>query len=205
MTVQLHERKKARAMRDLITASVDDIPDYKVKTPLQRAIQLLKRHRDCMFAGDGEHKPISIIITTLAAHAYNEESTISEALQSILRDMANYIEYQGNEVYIANPVNPAENFADKWAEQPKKRENFERWLTQARRDFALYLRVNRFNEVPQQLKEHLGYRLVEKTLETAKPATATTLERTGDEGGRAAAAIEEIRRTGVQSRPWAKL
>lgn len=205
MTVQLNERKKARAVRELITASVDDIPDYKVKTPLQRAIQLLKRHRDCMFAGDGEHKPISIIITTLAAHAYNEESTISEALQSILRDMANYIEYQGNEVCIANPVNPAENFADKWAEEPKKRENFERWLEQARRDFALYLRVNRFNEVPQQLKEHLGYRLVEKTLETAKPATATTVERTGNEGGRAAAAIEEIRRTGAQSRPWAKL
>lgn len=205
MTVQLNERKKARATRELITASVDDIPDYKVKTPLQRAIQLLKRHRDWMFANEGEHKPISIIITTLAAHAYNEESTISDALQSILRDMANYIEYQGNEVGIANPVNPAENFADKWAEEPKKRENFERWLDQARRDFALYLRVNRFDEVPQQLKEHLGHRLVEKTLEAAKPATAATVEHTGNEDRRAAAAIAEIRQTGAQSRPWANL
>jgi len=84
MRVQLIERKKAFAKAHSITASVDDIPDHKVKTPLQRAIQLLKRHRDCMFADDGEHKPISIIITTLAAHAYNEESTISEALFSIL-------------------------------------------------------------------------------------------------------------------------
>jgi hypothetical protein len=62
MRVQLTERKKALAECERITAIVDYIPDYKVKTPLQRAIQLLKRHRDCMFADDSEHKPISIII-----------------------------------------------------------------------------------------------------------------------------------------------
>jgi hypothetical protein len=36
-----------------------------VKTPLQQAVQILKRHRDMMFADDPEHKPISVIITTL--------------------------------------------------------------------------------------------------------------------------------------------
>lgn len=90
--VRLTEAKRALAQRERITASVDDIPDYKVKTPLQRSIQLLKRHRDCMFANDAEHKPISIIIMTLSAHAYNEEPTISAALQSILTSMDRYIE-----------------------------------------------------------------------------------------------------------------
>ncbi|HMM46131.1 MAG TPA: nucleotidyltransferase [Candidatus Macondimonas sp.] len=212
MTVQLTERKMAFAKRERIKASVDEIPDYKVKTPLQRAIQLLKRHRDCMFADDGEHKPISIIITTLAAHAYNEEATISETLQSILTGMAAFIEYRGGEAWVANPVNPAENFADKWAEAPVKRESFQRWLEQARRDFALYLRVSRFDAMPDELKEHLGADLVERTLAAvippavAGPAGPAIVKgaATDDSDGRVAAAISDIQRRGSQSKPWAK-
>ena len=48
-------------------AKIEEIPDYKIKTPLQRIIQLLKRHAEVMFADDMEYKPSSIIITTLAA------------------------------------------------------------------------------------------------------------------------------------------
>ena len=90
-----------------------------------------------MFAEDVEHKPISIIITTLAAHAYNEEPTISAALRSILAGMEEHIECRGDEAWVPNPVNPAENFADKWDEEPKKQESFYIWLEQARGDFAL--------------------------------------------------------------------
>jgi hypothetical protein len=32
-----------------IEAQVEDVPDWQVKTPLQRAVQLLKRHRDVYF------------------------------------------------------------------------------------------------------------------------------------------------------------
>lgn len=211
MRVQLNERKKEFATRHKITASVDDIPDYRVKTPLQRAIQLLKRHRDCMFADDGEHKPISIIITTLSAHAYNEEPTISKALQSILPGMDRYIEDRGGVAWIANPVNPAENFADKWAEEPKKRENFYHWVEQARHDFALYLRTSPFNKMPSLLRKHLGADLVDRTLEAVLPAAAAGLAApafarsavVGDTR-RAEAAIAQIHRAGPQTKPWAK-
>ena len=211
MRVMLNERKREFAKREKIAASVDDIPDYRVKTPLQRAIQLLKRHRDCMFADDGEHKPISIIITTLSAHAYNEEPTISQALQSILTGMGNYIQDRVGVARVANPVNPAENFADKWAEEPKKRENFYRWLEQAQSDFAMYLRASPFGEVPESLREHLGADLVDRTLEAVLPAAAAGLAapavaRAADAGDthRAEAAIEHINRAGPQSKPWAK-
>jgi hypothetical protein len=212
MTVQLMERKKAFAKREKITASVEEIPDYKVKTPLQRAIQLLKRHRDCMFADDGDHKPISIIITTLAAHAYNEEPSISAALQSILTGMDQFIEYRGEEAWVVNPVNPAENFADKWAEEPHKRENFYNWLEQARHDFALYLRASPFDAVPDILREGLGADLVDRTLKAVIPAAASGLAApaiaTGasndDDVQRAETAINELRRTGTQSKPWAR-
>ncbi len=212
MRVRLTEAKRAYAQRERITASVDEIPDYKVKTPLQRAIQLLKRHRDCMFADDCEHKPISIIISTLAAHAYNEEPTISAALQSILSGMDRYVEDRGGVAWVANPVNPAENFADKWAEVPKKRENFYRWLDQARQDFALYLRASTFDKIPEQLREHLGDLLVDRTLAAVLPVAAAGLMAPAIVKGapsvgemeRAERAVEQINRAGAQSKPWAK-
>ena len=38
-------------------AAVEDVPTYELKTPLQRAIQLLKRHRDVMFADNPDVAP----------------------------------------------------------------------------------------------------------------------------------------------------
>ena len=61
-------RKAAIALAE--SRSVDDVPTYRAQTPLQKSVQVLKFHRDKMFADDGPDKPISIIITTLAAHAY---------------------------------------------------------------------------------------------------------------------------------------
>lgn len=203
MTIQLRERKMAFAKRLKITGAVDDIPDYRVKTPLQRAIQLLKRHRDGMFADDSDHKPISIIITTLSAHAYNEEPTIAAALESILTTMDRFIEDRGGTAWVANPVNPSENFADKWAEDPTKRQNFHRWLDQARKDFALYIRANRFNTVPQGLREALGVDLVDRVLKAVFPAAGVAAPAIAQASTRAEAAISQINRTGSQSKPWA--
>jgi hypothetical protein len=40
---------------------------------------ILKRHRDYSFTNRKEERPISVIITTLAAHSYNGEETIGRA------------------------------------------------------------------------------------------------------------------------------
>ena len=74
-----------------------------MKTPLQRAIQILKRHRDVWFnknrsAYDEKAKPSSIIITTLAAHAYYNEGDLQQTLLKILTQMPHYIEYYYNTV-----------------------------------------------------------------------------------------------------------
>lgn len=119
-------------------ASIDALPFYKWKTPLQIAIQLLKRHRDTMFKGNEDSKPISIIITTLASRAYKGESDLVSALSNILHSMGTYIHPQAP--HVPNPVNPVEDFADKWYSQKhehlKLKENFYRWLLQAQADFA---------------------------------------------------------------------
>ena len=118
-------------------AKIDDFPYYRWKTPLQSAILLLKYHRDMMFNTDDKSKPISVIITTLAARAYNGESNLESALLNILETMHHYISER--QPLIPNPVNPEEDFADKWS-CPNHREyllqqNFEKWLIQARADF----------------------------------------------------------------------
>jgi len=39
------------AVAETMRANVEDVPDYKVRAPLQRSVQLLKRHRDIHFGG----------------------------------------------------------------------------------------------------------------------------------------------------------
>ena len=78
MDTILKEQKKKYAMDNNTT--IEKVPMYRVKTPLQMVIQLLKRHRDMCFQNDKENAPISIIITTLAAQAYHGESSVYEAL-----------------------------------------------------------------------------------------------------------------------------
>ena len=65
-------------------AEIERLDRHKVKTPLQKAIQLLKRHRDVMFKDSPDDKPISIIITTLVAQLYNNEDSIVDSLSSFL-------------------------------------------------------------------------------------------------------------------------
>lgn len=118
---------------------VEDIPLYKRKTPLQRVIQILKRHRDIMFASDDESKPISIIITTLSARAYSGEEDIFEAINNILDKMKKLVNSQAPR--IPNPVDPQEDFADRWGmakyKHLKLEEYFWTWLKQAKSDFSI--------------------------------------------------------------------
>lgn len=118
---------------------VDEIPLYKRKMPLQRVIQLLKRHRDQMFKDDPDVKPISIIITTLAARAYQGEMDIESALRNILARMGGLVNQK--QPLVPNPVNPNEDFADRWSMPENKdlhlEQNFKNWLKQAHIDFDL--------------------------------------------------------------------
>jgi hypothetical protein len=120
-------------------ATVDELPARDWSSPLQQSIKLLKRHRDLMFQDYPEGKPISVIITTLAGLAYQGEADVVSAMKRILADMGDYVNSEIPKV--PNPVNPIEDFADKWsmpqyAEHDLER-NFWRWLIQAREDFAL--------------------------------------------------------------------
>ncbi len=136
MIVEAHRR---------IYASVDAVPDALVRTPLQRAIQILKRHRDVRFSGHEweNEKPISMIITTLAALAYDGQMDIASTLDDILTNIDDYattgiIRKHNGKWVIPNPVNPGENFADRWNEPGSHRaEAFFEWINWVQQDLAL--------------------------------------------------------------------
>jgi Cyclic GMP-AMP synthase DncV-like, nucleotidyltransferase domain len=142
-------------------AKIDDLPTFRWKTPLQRCVQVLKRHRDIMFAENPDSKPISIIITTLSARAYRGESDLGEAMRSSLTQMDSLINTKSPRV--PNPVNPSEDFADKWAtaegRAKKLEENFRAWLTQAKADFEVIGTSNDTKFLSEQAMQKFGSRL----------------------------------------------
>ncbi|MEP0938191.1 MAG: nucleotidyltransferase [Ekhidna sp.] len=154
----------------MMSEAVQPVPRYqKNKLPLQRVVQILKRHRDIMFNGD-EDKPISIIITTLTARAYQQETDIYQALQNALDRIPAFIEerwsdkYQRNIKWISNPVNPEENFADKWPEKPQKEANFYDWLTHVKKDISEALGQSSMTAVMESLKQPFGDKVINEAL-----------------------------------------
>lgn len=191
----LQERKQ-HLVEDTQYASVEEVPAHRTKTPLQQAIKLLKRHRDVMFNGDDD-KPISIIITTLAAHAYDGERDLHDALRTILRGMPEYILETNGQAQILNPVNPAENFADKWPESPQKKSNFYDWLKAAQTDFGLYF-TQPYHQIPDSLAGRIGESTTKVVIDRmSEPAVPKIKE---------AAAVEAaaVHSAGRATKPWAE-
>ena len=132
MQTQLDEAQHVFA--EATRAETEEIEDFDVRTPLQRLIQILKRDRDVRYNGDDD-KPISIIITTLAAQAYENEADLADAMLSVVPRMRQSIKQHDSVWCVPNPVNPKENFADKWVEHPRKAEIFFQWLTTVEREY----------------------------------------------------------------------
>ncbi len=164
-------RSRMKKRVNAIRRQVGNLPEYKMKTPLQRAIQILQRHRDIWFdknqpVYDEKAKPSSIIITTLAAHAYYNEGDLQQTLLKILTQMPHYIEYYDNgATLIRNPVNPFENFAAKWQEHPIRKECFMDWLNQVQHDLTEALELSDIHSVEKSLKSYLGEQIIKEGLQ----------------------------------------
>lgn len=160
LLVGLHERKEHILNENrTMFASVDDVPDYYVRSSLQVCIQILKRHRDLFYAEsdkEGKYRLASVIITTLAAQIANgtQPADVDVLLPRIVEGIDDYSELlQGrrprNEAYhmqkafinrkdkkwvIPNPVNPEDNFADSWTDETAQM--FFRWVKAVKGDFV---------------------------------------------------------------------
>lgn len=157
-----------------LNESVKPTPEFQEdRLPLQRVVQLLKRHRDIYFSKEQnddvrKQKPISCIITTLAARAYRGEAQLIDAMWGVINRMRDEIEFKyvpeyGKEVeWISNPVNASENFADRWNDKGSYRKhNFYHWLDQLSTD--LYDAENKtgLKNISESLSSSFGRKPVE--------------------------------------------
>lgn len=154
-------------------ARIDDLKPWKWKSPLQQVVQLLKWHRDQMFQSNPDSKPISVIVTTLAGHAYDGEEEVETALARVLERMDSFV--NDTVPRVPNPINPREDFADKWPD-PKYRdlkleESFRKWLAKARKDFGIIGTTDDPVLLEKTAREAFGTTLPERGKELRKHAS----------------------------------
>ena len=172
MAASLALAKQQRALE--MRAEVDQIEDFDVRVPLQRLVQLLKRHRDVKYNGD-EDKPISIIITTLAAWAYQNEGDLASIVPNIFARMRELIEQRSDGWWVPNPVDRRENFADKWREQPRKAEIFFQWLDAVQADTLALLIADDTGWLQLRLMQAFGNRDARAALNNVRRKTPRLL------------------------------
>lgn len=140
-----------------IYSDFGDVPKQLLRSPLQRAIQIMKRHRDVHFSGR-TNKPISIIITTIATQLSNRSSIteiideftkyVIERNQSLIKEgylnSDGILDFEDGLWFVPNPVDfgknkhDVENFADKWEKNYELAKAFFTWTQQLKRDMSAF-------------------------------------------------------------------
>lgn len=125
---------------------VEDLKLTRVRTPLQKAIQILKRHRDIYFSGQNniDEKPSSIIITTLCALTYDYVLSNINAKGNVYKTILNMIDRfpafinrnENGDFQLMNPSRLEENFLKKWNEHYEHKQMFDNWIMQAKLDIV---------------------------------------------------------------------
>jgi len=109
---RLRDQLAERMMKGSVEPLPSAVPS-QYKFPLQRIVQLMKRHRDIYFSG-GRDIARSVILTTLAGGFYEGQRSLSLALEGVLDGIHYALEAIPTVPRIENPTHPGENFADTW-------------------------------------------------------------------------------------------
>ena len=117
-------------------ANIEPLPAPTLTRPLlNRIVQLEKTHRNHMF-GEDKNAPISAIIATLTAMAYEHQirrgrfDSYADFVRAVVRSLPQFLTPSpnaGGVESLPNPANPFENYADKWIARPQRRTAFFHW------------------------------------------------------------------------------
>lgn len=155
-----------------------DVPEYKIKTTLQIAIEILKRYRDIKFQEMPDIKPISIILTTVMAKIYTGKENVYELIEKFSKEYSMYLEKDANgDILIKNPVNESENFADKWPKYPERKVAFFQFMNELKEDLVVnsILLEGNMREQADTYKKLFGENMVNRVYENI--ANETRIER----------------------------
>lgn len=157
--------------------SVDAVPRHRVRTPLHRVVQILKRHRDLYFGEDPEDRPPSSLITTLAGRSYRGEQDLLAATLGCVQRMPDHVEKRNGDYWVENPACPGENFADKWNDYEARRLKFQAWRSAVEDDLnGFMLETKGAVALHQRIAKAFGHQPVEEALKVLGSQTNTVRE-----------------------------
>ena len=152
--------------------SIEPLPSDPVGIDdiLRRTIQLVKLHRDnfYFYATDKQKEgcPISVIIVTLAGHAFeniwltrrNSFTSPIEVVLAVIEEMPNWIERDNTGKYfVRNPMLHSENFAERWnSDQGVRATEFSRWHQRLEDDIEALLTDEYSKSSEEKLKAIFG-------------------------------------------------
>ena len=179
---RMEEEKKKLTEEYAIRNKIEivEVPEYKIKTTLQIAIEILKRYRDIKFKDTPDIKPISIILTTLMARIYTGKENVYELIEKFSKEYVLYLEKDENgNVLIQNPVNENENFADKWPSNPERKEAFFKFMDDLKYDLVTnkVLLEGNIREQADAYKKLFGENMVNKVYENIAQKTREEREK----------------------------
>lgn len=120
--------------------TIEDVPDFVVKTNLQRSIQFLKRHRDIYFfrKSSEDNKPSSIVITVLMG-LFSDRVNPSISLLELISDFAEatlqHRPITSSDPMLENPAEPGDNLLVDW--NSEKVNCFYSWLKSLQQDLLV--------------------------------------------------------------------
>jgi len=176
--------------------AVAPVPEWSIKTTLQRTVQALKRHRDIYFTGQLEDRPASVILTTLAGRAYTGGGSLFDVLRAVTAAMPGLVEERNGRYVVSNPVQPKENFADRWRDHPRRANRFFEWVERAAADFAGLGETRGVDTVLEKIARAFGDRPAEHAQRIAGSGLFESRR-----GGRLAMAAETGMLTAAGTRP----
>lgn len=130
---------------------------YSFIQPLQRIVQLTKRHRDVYFEKEKENSPRSIVLTTLIAEYYNSWESESESMLNVLHNIKNEIESNPyGRIVIVNPSNPNEKFSDLWDNKPHLYNYFKEFINSFYTFWKQLFQTQGIDKIGKQLEIMFG-------------------------------------------------
>ena len=160
---------------------VEKVNVYGDRNPLQRTVQLFKRHRDVYFQHRKEDGPASIIITTLTGLSYNGEETIEDILRNGPLAWVNHIKIENGKYLIKVPSLPDDNYADKWNGEDKNAANiFFEWHAKLISDLDKLFAQSNFDSFLKIAKEMFLEGTIDKVLNenvTVRDSLANSFKR----------------------------
>jgi hypothetical protein len=150
-----------------ILEKAEELPQevpFQLKQPLQRAVQLIKRHRDIYFLNQQDYSPSSIVLTTIAGHFYKGEKSIFEALDSIINGILDFYNKNAykSKLKVLNPVNESEDFTKEWEDNHELYKKFIEYIISLN---EVWKKLNSL--VQPQLTEYLKKAFGEKPITEA--------------------------------------